>query len=239
LRAAHNELEKNRRANLRSYLDNLKAVLPADQESSRDTTLSLLTRARNYIRLVKRQKQSLLVVKQEALNENARLKARLEELKQNRSVAIVQQIPQLPEPEVVEEPITTQSEPLQLLQLVKPEPQHFDNQIQQQSPLFMEYSPSAKPSNASQFDNSTLNALLSLNALQTALNQAQLNSMPMVSSLDSTAALLNAALSVNSNTLGFAPSNLLCAPFRNNIDLINEGLLPTLPLLYPYNSNAC
>lgn len=179
-------------------------------------------------------------MKQEALNENARLKARLEELKQNPSVAIVQQLPELVEEveqiEQIEEPITT--EPLQLLQLVKPEPQHLDTQ--QQSPLFMEYSPSAKPSNASQLDNSTLNALLSLNALQTALNQAQLNSMPMVSSLDSTAALLNAALSVsNSNTFGFGQSNLLCSPFRNNIDLINEGLLPTLPLLYPYNSNAC
>ncbi len=50
-RDAHNQLEKNRRANLRNYLDKLKSVLPADQESTRDTTLSLLTRARNYIRV--------------------------------------------------------------------------------------------------------------------------------------------------------------------------------------------
>lgn len=50
-RAAHNELEKNRRANLRNYLDSLKLVLPSDVDTSRDTTLSLLTRARNHIRV--------------------------------------------------------------------------------------------------------------------------------------------------------------------------------------------
>uniref|UniRef100_A0AC35FU98 BHLH domain-containing protein n=1 Tax=Panagrolaimus sp. PS1159 TaxID=55785 RepID=A0AC35FU98_9BILA len=49
-RAAHNELEKNRRANLRSYLDQIKAILPPEYDSTRDTTLSLLTRARNHLR---------------------------------------------------------------------------------------------------------------------------------------------------------------------------------------------
>ncbi|NJO70323.1 MAG: helix-loop-helix domain-containing protein [Bacteroidetes bacterium] len=51
LRAVHNELEKNRRANLRNYLDTLKTILPVDPDSTRDTTLSLLTRARNYIQV--------------------------------------------------------------------------------------------------------------------------------------------------------------------------------------------
>lgn len=51
-RAAHNELEKNRRANLRGHLEALKEVLPAETDSQqRDTTLSLLTRARNHIRV--------------------------------------------------------------------------------------------------------------------------------------------------------------------------------------------
>jgi hypothetical protein len=50
-RAAHNELEKNRRSQLRSFLEKLKSVLPADHDSTRDTTLSLLTRARNYLRV--------------------------------------------------------------------------------------------------------------------------------------------------------------------------------------------
>ncbi|TMS36096.1 hypothetical protein L596_003351 [Steinernema carpocapsae] len=48
-RAAHNELEKNRRANLRGSLDQLKRILPSDSDCSRDTTLALLTRARNHL----------------------------------------------------------------------------------------------------------------------------------------------------------------------------------------------
>uniref|UniRef100_A0A915PUB0 BHLH domain-containing protein n=1 Tax=Setaria digitata TaxID=48799 RepID=A0A915PUB0_9BILA len=56
-KAAHNELEKTRRANLRGYLDNLKDIVPPSSDNARNTTLSLLTRARDYIleldRLVK------------------------------------------------------------------------------------------------------------------------------------------------------------------------------------------
>uniref|UniRef100_A0A914RDG2 BHLH domain-containing protein n=1 Tax=Parascaris equorum TaxID=6256 RepID=A0A914RDG2_PAREQ len=48
-RAAHNELEKTRRANLRGYLDKLKDIIPASCDSTRYTTLSLLTQARDYI----------------------------------------------------------------------------------------------------------------------------------------------------------------------------------------------
>ncbi|KAF7635441.1 BHLH domain-containing protein [Meloidogyne graminicola] len=51
LMAAHNELEKNRRANLRGHLEALKSILPPENDTHRDTTLSLLTRARNYIRV--------------------------------------------------------------------------------------------------------------------------------------------------------------------------------------------
>ncbi|VDK63248.1 unnamed protein product [Onchocerca ochengi] len=47
--AAHNELEKTRRANLRGYLDNLKDIVPSSSDNARNTTLSLLTRARDYI----------------------------------------------------------------------------------------------------------------------------------------------------------------------------------------------
>jgi len=78
-RAAHNELEKNRRANLRGYLDNLKMVLPAETvDSSRDTTLSLLTRARNYIREVKAQKDALLQQRNRMLEEQARLQTEVD-----------------------------------------------------------------------------------------------------------------------------------------------------------------
>jgi MAX dimerization protein len=57
-RTAHNELEKTRRANLRSCLERLKDMVPtggcgagSDSTSPRNTTLSLLTRARNYIQV--------------------------------------------------------------------------------------------------------------------------------------------------------------------------------------------
>ena len=44
-------MEKNRRANLRGHLEALKSVLPPESDTHRDTTLSLLTRARNYIKV--------------------------------------------------------------------------------------------------------------------------------------------------------------------------------------------
>lgn len=174
--------------------------------------------------------------------ENARLMARLEALNQASSaVSVVQPVQQL-----IEEP-TIEQEPLQLsnlqsLQLIKPEPQHID----QQSPLYMEFSPSAKPSNAS-LDNiqPALNALLNLNALQAALNQATSTALnPVVTnpmtSIDSTAAALLNVLA--NNNIGALPALNATAPnvlpFRN-IDLINDGLIPNVPLLYPYNTNAC
>ncbi|VDM18257.1 unnamed protein product [Wuchereria bancrofti] len=42
-------MEKTRRANLRGYLDNLKDIVPSSSDNARNTTLSLLTRARDYI----------------------------------------------------------------------------------------------------------------------------------------------------------------------------------------------
>lgn len=51
---AHNELEKTRRANLRSSLEQLRDMVlqgAAEQESSRSTTLGLLTRAKNFIKV--------------------------------------------------------------------------------------------------------------------------------------------------------------------------------------------
>lgn len=48
-RSMHSELEKNRRANLRSCLGRLKEVVPLESDSSRHTTFGLLTKARAYI----------------------------------------------------------------------------------------------------------------------------------------------------------------------------------------------
>lgn len=49
-RSTHNELEKNRRANLRQCLERLREEVPAGADVSRHTTLGLLTRARDFIR---------------------------------------------------------------------------------------------------------------------------------------------------------------------------------------------
>ena len=51
-RAAHNELEKTRRANLRGYLEKLKSLVPPIADASRNTTLALLTRARDHIKVL-------------------------------------------------------------------------------------------------------------------------------------------------------------------------------------------
>uniref|UniRef100_A0A915N0V8 BHLH domain-containing protein n=1 Tax=Meloidogyne javanica TaxID=6303 RepID=A0A915N0V8_MELJA len=79
--AAHNELEKNRRANLRGHLEALKSVLPPESDTHRDTTLSLLTRARNYIKFVDDQKSALLKKREALLAEHSRLQQLLQQNK--------------------------------------------------------------------------------------------------------------------------------------------------------------
>ncbi|CAK9252632.1 unnamed protein product, partial [Sphagnum jensenii] len=49
-RTTHNELEKNRRAHLRNCLEKLKEMVPLGPESSRHTTLGLLTKAKAFIK---------------------------------------------------------------------------------------------------------------------------------------------------------------------------------------------
>lgn len=44
-------MEKNRRANLRGHLEMLRTVVPSATISSRDTTLALLTRANNHLKV--------------------------------------------------------------------------------------------------------------------------------------------------------------------------------------------
>nr|XP_032806136.1 uncharacterized protein LOC116940427 isoform X3 [Petromyzon marinus] len=50
IRSTHNELEKNRRAQLRVCLERLKNMVPLGPECSRHTTLGLLTKAKNHIK---------------------------------------------------------------------------------------------------------------------------------------------------------------------------------------------
>ncbi|KAJ6653255.1 hypothetical protein lerEdw1_009419 [Lerista edwardsae] len=52
-RSTHNEMEKNRRAHLRLCLEKLKGLVPLGPESSRHTTLSLLTKAKLHIKVAK------------------------------------------------------------------------------------------------------------------------------------------------------------------------------------------
>ncbi|XP_063450956.1 max dimerization protein 1 isoform X2 [Pan paniscus] len=53
-RSTHNEMEKNRRAHLRLCLEKLKGLVPLGPESSRHTTLSLLTKAKLHIKELSR-----------------------------------------------------------------------------------------------------------------------------------------------------------------------------------------
>ncbi|CAL8234652.1 unnamed protein product [Boreogadus saida] len=50
-RLVHNELEKNRRAQLRFHLDQLKEQVPLSSDSVRNTTLNLLRRAQLHIKV--------------------------------------------------------------------------------------------------------------------------------------------------------------------------------------------
>merc|ERR1712154_10462 len=60
-RSTHNELEKNRRAHLRSCLENLKDLVLVGADSSRHTTLGLLNKAKHFIKnLEERDKKSYL-----------------------------------------------------------------------------------------------------------------------------------------------------------------------------------
>lgn len=104
-RAAHNELEKNRRANLRNYLDNLKAVLPSEGDSTRDTTLSLLTRARNYLRTIREQKEKLVERRNVLLAEHLRLCQELEEQNLEETQVCIMKPEPLEVPAIVESEI--------------------------------------------------------------------------------------------------------------------------------------
>lgn len=157
-RAAHNELEKNRRANLRNYLDNLKLVLPSDVDTSRDTTLSLLTRARNHIRTVKEHREQLLERRNQMLAEHIRLLEEVEQLK-------------------------CQPEPQQAAAAAVVVPESNEGNCLT-PPAYLEYSPSAKPLCASPAPNFAV---------------------------------------------------VKCGGAPVSIDLYAEGLLPDVPLLYPYN----
>ncbi|CAL1533330.1 unnamed protein product [Lymnaea stagnalis] len=81
-RSTHNELEKNRRAHLRHCLERLKDLVPLGVDSSRHTTLGLLTKARSFIKNLEEKERKALLLRDQLERENRHLRRRLEQLNQ-------------------------------------------------------------------------------------------------------------------------------------------------------------
>jgi len=77
-RSTHNELEKNRRAHLRSCLENLKDLVPVGADSSRHTTLGLLNKAKHFIKNLEERDRKNLTAKETLHREQRYLRRRLE-----------------------------------------------------------------------------------------------------------------------------------------------------------------
>merc|ERR1711992_528604 len=77
-RSTHNELEKNRRAHLRSCLENLKDLVPVGADSSRHTTLGLLNKAKHFIKQLEERDRKVNLHKDNLNREQRYLRRRLE-----------------------------------------------------------------------------------------------------------------------------------------------------------------
>merc|ERR1711902_77115 len=77
-RSTHNELEKNRRAHLRSCLENLKDLVPVGADSSRHTTLGLLNKAKHFIKNLEDKERKTVTHRENLLREQRYLRRRLE-----------------------------------------------------------------------------------------------------------------------------------------------------------------
>lgn len=78
-RSTHNELEKNRRAHLRTCLERLKEVVPLESDSSRHTTLGLLTKAKGFIKTLEERDQKQQMQIADLLARQRYLRSRLEQ----------------------------------------------------------------------------------------------------------------------------------------------------------------
>merc|ERR1711923_124266 len=87
-RSTHNELEKNRRAQLRSCLENLKDLVPVGADSSRHTTLGLLNKAKHFIKNLEERDKKSLSAKELLHREQRYLRRRLELLSEEVGVDI-------------------------------------------------------------------------------------------------------------------------------------------------------
>ncbi|KAF6731294.1 Max dimerization protein 3 [Oryzias melastigma] len=79
-RSVHNELEKNRRAQLRHCLEELKKQVPLSSDSTRNTTLNLLRQAQLHIKKLQAQDERAEQLKGRLLWEQRELRIRLEQL---------------------------------------------------------------------------------------------------------------------------------------------------------------
>lgn len=79
-RTTHNELEKNRRAHLRTCLEKLKEMVPLGPDGSRHTTLGLLTRAKHFIKNLEDKERKQTAHKDFLAREQRFLRRRLESL---------------------------------------------------------------------------------------------------------------------------------------------------------------
>ncbi|XP_056140105.1 max dimerization protein 3 isoform X2 [Lampris incognitus] len=79
-RSVHNELEKNRRAQLRHCLEQLKQQVPLSSDSMRNTTLNLLRRAQLHIKKLQEQDERAEQLKDRLRWEQRELRVRLEQL---------------------------------------------------------------------------------------------------------------------------------------------------------------
>ncbi|XP_034037330.1 max dimerization protein 3-like [Thalassophryne amazonica] len=79
-RSVHNELEKNRRAQLRHCLEQLKKQVPLSPDSMRNTTLNLLRQAQLHIKKLQEQDERAEQLKVRLRWEQRELRFRLEQL---------------------------------------------------------------------------------------------------------------------------------------------------------------
>lgn len=79
-RSTHNELEKNRRAHLRNCLEKLKEMVPLGPDSSRHTTLGLLTKAKVFIKNLEEKDRRHQLQRDHLLREQRYLRRRLDQL---------------------------------------------------------------------------------------------------------------------------------------------------------------
>ncbi|XP_063622004.1 max dimerization protein 1-like isoform X1 [Cydia splendana] len=87
-RTTHNELEKNRRAHLRSCLEKLKDMVPLGPESSRHTTLGLLTKAKRFIKSLEEREKRHASHREQLAREQRYLRRRLAQLRASPSARL-------------------------------------------------------------------------------------------------------------------------------------------------------